>query len=91
MLDSIDIIKNVKEIYGANNSLGILKDFERVLDELGLLGNVEPGQHELAVAGLGPHVAFVPGNAPAREHRARHTGAGEALEHVVLDARDLFL
>jgi hypothetical protein len=36
MLDSIDIIKNVKEIYGANNSLGILKDFERVLDELDL-------------------------------------------------------
>ena len=34
MLDIIDVIKNTKEIYGANNTLGILKDFERVLDEL---------------------------------------------------------
>lgn len=36
MLDILDIIKNTKEVYGANNTLGILKDFERVLDELDL-------------------------------------------------------
>jgi hypothetical protein len=36
MLDIIKIIKNTKEIYGTNNTLGILKDFERVLDELDL-------------------------------------------------------
>lgn len=36
MLDIIDVIKNTKEIYGANSSLGIIKDFERVLDELDL-------------------------------------------------------
>lgn len=34
MLDIIDVIKNTKEIYGANSTLGIIKDFERVLDEL---------------------------------------------------------
>lgn len=34
MLDIIEVIKNIKEVYGANNSLGIVKDFERVLDEL---------------------------------------------------------
>ena len=46
MLDSIEIIKNIKEIYGANNSLGILKDFERVLDELDLyvFDNWEDGE-----------------------------------------------
>ena len=36
MLDIIDVLKNTKEVYGANNSLGIIKDFERVLDELDL-------------------------------------------------------
>ena len=36
MLDIIDVIKNTKDIYGANTSLSILKDFERVLDELDL-------------------------------------------------------
>jgi hypothetical protein len=34
MLDIINVIKNTKEVYGANSSLSILKDFERVLDEL---------------------------------------------------------
>lgn len=34
MLDIIEVIKNTKEIYGTNNALGIVKDFERVLDEL---------------------------------------------------------
>jgi hypothetical protein len=36
MLDIINVIKNTKEVYGANGSLGIIKDFERVLDELDL-------------------------------------------------------
>jgi len=36
MLDIIDVIKNTKEVYGANSSISILKDFERVLDELDL-------------------------------------------------------
>ena len=34
MADIKDIIQNVEQIYGSNNSLSILKDFERVLDEL---------------------------------------------------------
>lgn len=34
MVDQIDIIKNIETIYGSNNSLNILKDFERVIDEL---------------------------------------------------------
>lgn len=34
MADIKDIIKNVEQIYGSNNSLNLLKDFERVMDEL---------------------------------------------------------
>ena len=34
MTDIKDVIANVEQIYGSNNSLNILKDFERVLDEL---------------------------------------------------------
>lgn len=34
MLDILDVIKNVESIYSANTSLGQLKDFERVLDEM---------------------------------------------------------
>lgn len=34
MADIKDIIKNVETIYGSNNSLKLLKDFERVIDEL---------------------------------------------------------
>lgn len=34
MADLKDIISNIETIYGSNNSLGILKDFERVFDEL---------------------------------------------------------
>lgn len=34
MRDTKDIIKNVENIYGSNNSLKLLKDFERVIDEL---------------------------------------------------------
>jgi hypothetical protein len=34
MHDILDVIKNVESIYSANSSLGVLKDFERVLDEM---------------------------------------------------------
>jgi len=34
MTDIKDIINNIQQIYGSNNSLNLLKDFERVLDEL---------------------------------------------------------
>jgi|TARA_E500000075_G_C6941027_1_gene294463 hypothetical protein len=31
-----DVIANIEQIYGSNNSLNLLKDFERVVDELDL-------------------------------------------------------
>jgi hypothetical protein len=34
MADLKDIILNIEQLYGSNNSLSMLKDFERVLDEL---------------------------------------------------------
>jgi hypothetical protein len=34
MADLKDIIQNIEFIYGSNNSLKLLKDFERVIDEL---------------------------------------------------------
>ncbi len=34
MTDIKDIITNIQQIYGSNDSLNLLKDFERVLDEL---------------------------------------------------------
>ena len=34
MADIKDIISNIEQIYSSNNSLNLLKDFERVLDEL---------------------------------------------------------
>lgn len=34
MAELIDIITNIEQIYGSNNSLNLLKDFERVIDEL---------------------------------------------------------
>ena len=34
MHDVLDIIKNVQSLYSVGPTLGILKDFERVLDEL---------------------------------------------------------
>ena len=36
MIDTIDIIKNINTIYESTTSLTVLKDFERVLDELDL-------------------------------------------------------
>ncbi len=34
MADIKDIIANIENVYGSNNSLNLLKDFERVIDEL---------------------------------------------------------
>ena len=34
MADIKDIIQNIENIYSSNNSLNMLKDFERVIDEL---------------------------------------------------------
>jgi hypothetical protein len=34
MADIKDIIQNIEQIYDSNNSLNLLKDFERVIDEL---------------------------------------------------------
>lgn len=53
MLDILEIIKNVNTIYTTNSNLSVLKDFERVLDELDLYvySNWEDG--ELV---SGPHV-----------------------------------
>lgn len=34
MKDVLDIVKNVERVYDSNTSLSVLKDFERVLDEL---------------------------------------------------------
>jgi len=34
MKDILDVIKNVDTIYSSNSSLAVLKDFERVLDEM---------------------------------------------------------
>lgn len=34
MYDILDVIQNIQDLYENNSSLGILKDFERVLDEM---------------------------------------------------------
>lgn len=34
MLDILEVIKNIETIYSTNSSLNVLKDFERVLDEM---------------------------------------------------------
>lgn len=36
MRDILDVIKNVESIYSTNSSLSVLKDFERVLDEMNM-------------------------------------------------------
>ena len=36
MIDTLDVIKNINNIYESNTALTVLKDFERVLDELDL-------------------------------------------------------
>ena len=47
MHDVLDIIKNIQNLYESNSSLGILKDFERVLDELDLYAFANWKQGEL--------------------------------------------
>jgi hypothetical protein len=51
--DIKDIIQNIEQIYGSNNSLNLLKDFERVFDELDVYvydnwidGELVSGPHE---------------------------------------------
>ena len=53
MLDILEVIKNVESIYNTNTNLSVLKDFERVLDEMDMYvyKNWEDG--ELV---SGPHV-----------------------------------
>jgi hypothetical protein len=53
MQDVMDVIKNVESIYDSNTAFNVLKDFERVLDELDLYvyANWEDG--ELA---MGPRI-----------------------------------
>jgi len=53
MADYKDVIQNIEQIYGSNNSLSILKDFERVFDELDIYvyenwidGELVSGPHE---------------------------------------------
>lgn len=36
ILDEIDVIKNIENMYESNSAFNVLKDFERVLDELDL-------------------------------------------------------
>jgi len=36
ILDELDVIKNIESIYESNSGFNVLKDFERVLDELDL-------------------------------------------------------
>lgn len=53
MADYKEIIQNIENIYGSNNSLNMLKDFERVIDELDIYvfdnwidGELVSGPHE---------------------------------------------
>lgn len=36
ILDELDVIKNIENMYGSNTSFNVLKDFERIIDELDL-------------------------------------------------------
>ena len=53
MYDILDVIKNVDDLYESNTSLAILKDFERVLDEMDVYVYENWDQGELA---YGPQV-----------------------------------
>jgi hypothetical protein len=53
MYDILDVIKNVDDLYESNTSLAILKDFERVLDEMDMYVYENWDQGELA---YGPQV-----------------------------------
>jgi len=48
MQDVLDIIKNIESIYDSNTSFGVLKDFERVIDELDLYVYKNWAEGELA-------------------------------------------
>tara|TARA_B110000971_G_scaffold58206_1_gene59374 strand:+ start:96 stop:632 length:537 start_codon:yes stop_codon:yes gene_type:complete len=53
MQDVLDIIKNVESIYDSNTSFNVLKDFERVLDELDIYVYKNWKDGELAI---GPNI-----------------------------------
>lgn len=53
MLDILEVIKNVNTIYTTNSSLGVLKDFERVLDEMDMYVYENWADGELV---SGPHI-----------------------------------
>lgn len=53
MYDILDVIRNIDDLYENNTSLAILKDFERVLDEMDLYAYENWEQGELA---YGPQV-----------------------------------
>jgi len=65
MHDVLDIIKNVQSLYAVGPTLGILKDFERVIDELDvyvfqnwedgeLLSGPEDSRHFVTCSFMGP-------------------------------------
>jgi hypothetical protein len=58
MTDIKDIITNIEQIYGSNNSLNLLKDFERVIDELDVYVHDNWLDGEL-VAGPNEHRYFI--------------------------------
>lgn len=53
MLDILEVIKNVESIYNTNTNMSVLKDFERVLDEMDLYVYKNWKDGELV---SGPHV-----------------------------------
>lgn len=53
MQDVVDIIKNVEQIYETNTSFQVLKDFERVIDELDVYAYENWSEGELA---SGPNI-----------------------------------
>jgi hypothetical protein len=53
MQDVMDVIKNVESIYDSNTAFNVLKDFERVLDELDLYVYTNWEDGELA---MGPRI-----------------------------------
>src|SRR6202021_3962902 len=59
----------------------------------GAVGDMNGGEgrsrDELSVSLLGPQLALPPRDPAARQREARHPGAGNALEYVVVDAAQL--
>lgn len=54
ILDELDIIKNIESIYDSNSSFNVLKDFERILDELDIYVYKNWEEGELAA---GPNIS----------------------------------